>query len=212
MNKTKVKLPFSDMEIEQLEGSHAVTEAADLLQKTIIENTNAKAVKGLELGSGNGIISLMLALQRPDWQLTGIELQKDLCELSVSNAALLGDHCQFISGDIREHRTLLKHWGYQLIYANPPWVKSGSGLVSPDKSRAISRQEVTCTMRDVLQCINWCLEDEGFAWIIYPLDRKAELAKEVLRTELEVVSLIQSDQSPKSFIAKIRRKPLSEQW
>jgi tRNA1(Val) A37 N6-methylase TrmN6 len=212
MNATKVKLPFSEYEINQLASGHSVTEAADFMQQIIISKTQESELTGLELGSGNGIISLMLALQRPSWKLTGIELQKELHELAVANSDILSVACQFIEGDLRDYQRLLMHKGYALIYSNPPWIKAGSGLVSPDQARAMSRQEVSCTMRDILACIDWCLSDNGTAWVIYPQDRKPDLAREVQRTNLSVNGLHHSEVSPRSFIAQLVRKQAAEQW
>jgi tRNA1(Val) A37 N6-methylase TrmN6 len=212
MNRTRVRLPFSDIEIEQLEGGQPVTEAADFLQKTIIENTATDRVNGLELGSGNGVISFMLALQKPNWTLTGIELQPELAELSISNNARLGLRCSFRQSDLREYKSGLDYRGYGLVYTNPPWVRSGSGKVSPDPQRAVSRQEVSCTLKDILACVDWCLNDSGTAWLIYPLERQAELAREMNGTDLEAGRIFRSEQSPRSFVAKLRRKPAPQCW
>jgi tRNA1(Val) A37 N6-methylase TrmN6 len=212
MNRIKVKLPFTDIEIEQLEGGHPVTEAADFLQKTVAAKVRKTEVRGLELGAGNGIITLMLALQKPDWQLRGIDLQKELVDLAERNNARLGLSCRFTLGDLREFRSQLDYKGFDIIYGNPPWVKSGSGKVSPDFTRAMSRQEITCTMADVLVCIDWCLAEDGEAYIVYPMERKADLAKEVMRTELEVSNLFESELSPRSFIAKLKRKKMTLKW
>ncbi len=212
MNSIKVKLPFTNIEIEQLAEGHPVTDAADYLQNTIIGNTRQGSLNALELGSGNGIISFMLALQRPNWQMTGIELQKELSDLADLNNARLRLKCSFISGDLREYKTLLKFQGYELIFSNPPWVKAGAGNISPDKTRALSRQEITCTMSDILACVDWCLSPEGSAWIIYPQQRKAELARELAKMELEVGRLFEAEENPLCFIAKIRRKQESNHW
>jgi tRNA1(Val) A37 N6-methylase TrmN6 len=212
MNKIKVKLPFSDIEIEQLPDGQPVTEAASFLQHTIIDNSPRNSLKGLELGSGNGVVSFMLALQKPYWQLTGIELQKELVELAESNNAGLGLNCTFMQGDLREHRQLLQQRGYDLIYSNPPWIKANSGQVSPNASRALSRQEITCTLKDILLCIDWCLHPQGLGWTIYPIERMAELGREILQTDLEVCNIYQTKESPRSFIAKLRKKAEAEKW
>lgn len=212
MNSIKVKLPFTDIEIEQLADGHPVTDAADFLQSTIISNTRQGNLNALELGSGNGIISFMLALQRPNWQVTGIELQKELSDLAERNNTQLGLSCSFISGDLREHKTLLRFQGYELVFSNPPWIKAGAGQVSPDKTRAISRQEISCTMSDILACIDWCLSTEGSAWIIYPQQRKGELARELAKMKMEVSRLFEAEENPLYFIAKLRRTQASNHW
>ncbi len=212
MNKLNVKLPFSEIEIEQLPDGQPVTDATNFLQETIIANTHRNSLRGLELGSGNGVVSLMLALQKPEWHLTGLELQRELAELAQSNNARLGLACSFTCGDLRDYRQLLQYQGYDLIYANPPWIKVSSGKVSPIPNRAISRQEVCCTMKDVLLCVDWCLEPKGFGWIIYPVDRKTDLGRDIIQTELEVCNVFESEQSPRSFIAKLRKKTGIEKW
>jgi tRNA1(Val) A37 N6-methylase TrmN6 len=212
MNQTKVSLPFTEQELIQLSGGHPVTDAADFLQTTIAQQTTEVALNGLELGSGNGIVSIMLALQKPRWTLTGIEIQPELHSLSETNAIRTGVQCSFINADLRQHKGSLRHGGYQLIYSNPPWVKAGTGMVSPDEARAISRQEITCTLKDILSCLEWCLSTEGTAWLIYPLERKPELAREVRFTALEIVNIIQNESYPRLFITKLRHKALEKMW
>lgn len=211
-NKNFVRLPFSEIEIEQLPDGHAVTEAANFLQETIIANTARNSLTGLELGSGLGIISFMLALQKPYWQLTGIELQKELVDLAISNNEKLGLNCSFMHGDLKDYKQLLKHHGYNIIYSNPPWIKASCGKISPSPARALSRQEIGCTMKDILVCIDWCLKSDGFGWVIYPIERKADLGRDILQTELEVCNEFQTEASPRSFIAKLRRKAGKVLW
>ncbi len=212
MNKTKVRLPYTEIEIKQLAAGHPITEASDFLQSTIVQNLKAEHLTGLELGSGNGIVTFMLSLQNPGWQLTGIELQPELYDLSIVNNKGLGLSCKFILGDLRGFRSQLGYKTYDLIYSNPPWVRAGAGKVSPDEVRALSRQEISCTMKDILLCIDWCLKEDGSAWIVYPLDRKKELAKEMMRIDLEAVNLYHSEQSQQSFVACLRRKPAGQRW
>jgi tRNA1(Val) A37 N6-methylase TrmN6 len=212
MNKIKVKLPFTDTEIEQLESGHPVTEASAFLQETIVVNTPEKELKGLELGSGFGIVSFMLALQRPQWDLEGIELVKELTDLAADNNLKLGLNCRFITGDIRDHRSLLRYKDYGLVFSNPPWCKKGSGKLSPDPLKNAARHETTCRMRDIMVCIDWCLNETGTAWTVYPLERKEDLPKAMIGTNLEVSELIKSQEYPKLFIAKLRRKPVSNHW
>ncbi len=212
MNQTKVKLPFTDAEIEQLQKGHPVTDASVFLQDTVIKYTEAETLLGLELGSGFGIVSFMLALQKPGWQLEGIELFKELTDLAQENNLKLGIDCHFITGDIRDHKSLLKYRQYDLIYSNPPWCKMGDGKLSLDALRTAARHETTCRMRDIMVCIDWCLKPGGTAWTIYPIERKPDLERALLGTGLDVPGMIHSTDYPKSFIAKLVRKPAGKHW
>ena len=206
MNNPQVKLPFSDYELKQLAGGHPVTEAAAVLQDTIIKHTDLEVLSGLELGSGNGIISLMLASRKQGWDLTGIELQPTLVELARENNSGLRLDCSFRQGDLRDYEKKIKYREYDLVYANPPWVKAGSGKVSPDEARALSRQEITCTMQDILACLDWSLNETGTAWLIYPNGRRAELMATLEDTGLIVKEIFQPEESPPSFVVKLARK------
>jgi tRNA1(Val) A37 N6-methylase TrmN6 len=212
MNVIRVKLPFTEIEIEQSAEGHGITDAAAFLQETVISNCGSEELNGLELGCGNGIISLMLGLQRPQWKLTGIELQEDLAELARQNAERLSVKLEVVTGDIRECRAVLNYQAYDLVYSNPPWVKAGSGIVSPVHGRALSRQEIACTMTDVLLCLEWTLAQTGTAFVIYPLERETELDRELRRSGLEAVNMYKSDTSPRSFISKLKRRQRQPSW
>ncbi len=205
MNRTRVLLPMDNEELFQLPQGQGVTEAADLLQQTILRQLGQEPLAGLELGSGSGIITFMLARQRPDWQLTGIELQPELVKLATENNRRLGLDCSFIRGDLREHQNLLGRHAFGLVYANPPWVRTGAGKASPDQVRALGRQEIGCCMRDIVACLDWCLNERGSGFLIYPLSRREELQRELDLTGLRVRKLFTSAASPRAFIAWIVR-------
>lgn len=205
MRTASLKLPFSENEIEQSAGGQSGTEAADFLQKTILANTENEVLNGLELGSGNGIITLMLAGQKPNWHLTGLELQPELTAMAIRNNQKLGLNCSFLQGDLRQCKTLFSPHSYDLVYANPPWIKIGRGKVSPNPVRAISRQEINCTLQDILFCSDWCLQEEGTGWLIYPWERKNELEEAARETSLVIAGFISSELYPHCFIVKLKR-------
>lgn len=125
----------------------------------------------LELGSGSGLISILLALAHPDWIISGMEIQKELHDISVQNAMALKLPIRFIHADLRTCQT---EAAYDLIYANPPWQKLGQGILSPNPAKAICRSEVTCTMHDVFAFASFHLRAGGQAVLLYPSSRAKE--------------------------------------
>lgn len=125
----------------------------------------------LELGSGSGVLSIMLALQRPDLAITGIEIQKELCAISCHNASGLQLSIAFLHQDLR---TYTAPRPFQLIFANPPWQVLGKGIISPNPLRAASRSETSCTMSDVFACLSRNLASDGQAILLYPPSRASE--------------------------------------
>ncbi|MCF7857912.1 MAG: methyltransferase [Candidatus Cloacimonetes bacterium] len=159
-----MKLPFNKTIYQTIHGQSVTTDTAFIV-KTIRDQVIKEELTMLELGSGNGIISIMLAHYNPKWEIEGIEIQKHLVELSRDNAKLTDTMPVFMEADLREYRPPEK---YDLIVSNPPYFPSRKGRSSPNKERAISRHEITCKMPDVLENIKYNLKKTGSAFILYP--------------------------------------------
>ncbi|MCF7793988.1 MAG: methyltransferase [Candidatus Cloacimonetes bacterium] len=179
-----VLLPFHKT-IFQTDHGQAITSDTAFVVETILKRNFAKELKVLELGSGNGIISIMLAHYRPNWQITGIEIQQELVELSRSNAELSEVKTTFLQADLKEFQTSEK---FDLIISNPPYFAKKEGRISPIKERAISRHEICCTMNDVFCCLKRNLKINGKAFLIYPTLRWKECEKNA-----KIVDLIIAD-------------------
>ena len=164
-----VELPFGKV-IYQKKGLGVSSDSQALYQA--VSKAKADFANALELGSGNGIVSLMLAASRTKWQILGIDIQPELVELSQQNAEICNLPCDFIVADLRVFRAAQK---YEIIFSNPPFFPLGQGRISPQSERAISRHELMCTMPDLLACIKRNLAPTGTAWIIYPQSRYREI-------------------------------------
>lgn len=183
--------------------SQPVSQAAFDLQSAALELPFAQPPRVLDLGSGCGIVGIMLALQRPEWQVEGLEIQPGLHELALSNASLCGVSICFRQSDLRGFTSSQP---YDLILANPPWQKSGSGRLSPHQSRNLSRFELLCTLSDVLDCLNRNLTPQGTALLIYPKCRLADIRAAVTKTLLDIISLFPASGSQEHVICRLRLK------
>ncbi|MFA6720869.1 MAG: methyltransferase [Candidatus Cloacimonadaceae bacterium] len=159
----------------------------------------------LDLGSGCGIVAIMLALQRPQWQVEGLEIQSGLNSLAQSNAALCGLKITFREGDLCSFQAPER---YDLIVSNPPWLLSGSGKSSPSAARNHSRIELLCRLEDVLGCLKRNLAPGGNALLLYPHSRAADLQTGAAKTLLDIISLSPAAGLKKHTICHIRHKGL----
>ena len=96
------------------------------------------AERGIDLGCGAGILSLLLLGRSEKLHMTGLELREEAAALARENLARngLGERSRILTGDIREHRSLFAHGSFHLAVANPPYFPAGSGASSPDPARA----------------------------------------------------------------------------
>lgn len=143
------------------------------------------ALRALELGSGCGVVSILLALHRSAWRIDALEIQPELHLLAESNARRCGVDVCFREADLCSHTSLEP---YGLIISNPPWRKLGSGRLSPIPARNISRFETCCSLRDLLACLQRNLAPSGDALLLYPPDRLQELRAEAKKTFLDIIS------------------------
>ena len=198
---TPVQLPFGKTIFQTKEG-HSITSDSAFLVETISDQISRHNTNLLELGSGNGIISIMLSHYHPKWKIIGIEIQKHLVELSRDNAKLSETSPTFTEADLREFTSSKK---FDLIISNPPYFPKNMGRISPIQERAFSRHEITCNMMDILECVKRNLKNSGNAFILYPQNRWDDIdnfAKKVdLKTRKKFV--LDSEENKKKIIMEL---------
>ena len=180
-NKIPVTLPFGKT-IFQTSGGQSITSDTAFLVVTVLPHFKQERLSVLELGSGNGIISIMLAHHRPAWKITGIDIQSHLVKLAKDNSRLAEVDTTFLCSDLKSFSAKEK---FDLIISNPPYFPKIDGRISPVRERAISRHEISCTMNDVLMAVKRNLNSEGKAYLIYPMSRINELSVSAKRVDLK---------------------------
>jgi tRNA1(Val) A37 N6-methylase TrmN6 len=194
--KTKVHLPIDGKYIYQYPEAQGVSSDASLLQAIAIERFPEADLSVLELGSGSGILAIMLALQKPSWHITGIDIQAPFVELARENAVLCDVVVEFRHQDLRVYEDRK----YDLIVSNPPWMPVGSGMVSPNPMRLISRHEHSCTMADIFAVCKRCLKPGGAALLLYPITRISELRSLALQSSLDIIAELTFTELPKIVV------------
>ncbi len=173
-------LPFGKFIYQSDEGQGITSDTAAVIDH--IQNKSfQKNISALELGCGNGIISIMLAHYHSSWHLSGLDIQKDLIQLAKRNAKLTETNINFFHSDLRSYKSSKQ---FDLIISNPPYFPVGKGKISSVKERAISRHELECTISDVLAAIERNLKKEGTAFLIYPLFRWKEFTLSLKKVDL----------------------------
>ncbi len=185
-NKIPVKLPFGKTMFQTSSGQSITSDTA-LIVETVLHHFKQEKLSVLELGSGNGIISIMMSYYRPNWLITGIDIQPHLVELAIENSRLAEVHTSFLCSDLKNFSAKEK---FNLIVSNPPFYPKKGGKISPVLERAISRHEIMCTMNDVLMAVKRNLKPEGKVYLLYPISRINELLISAKRVDLKFIEKI----------------------
>ena len=139
----------------------------------------------VDLGTGCGVIPLILLLTKPVGYAFCLEIQKDLAHQASRNAIINGfkDKMAVIRGDIRNPSIQKK--SVDVVICNPPYRKVKSGRLNPDKRRAIAKHELLASVDDILHAARHILRKKGRLAMIYPAERLAGLMSRLRRCTLE---------------------------
>jgi tRNA1Val (adenine37-N6)-methyltransferase len=149
-----------------------------------------KHARVIELGSGNGVASILLKNfnKSIEFYLEGIEVQKDLYNISLENAKLNSMDISFYNLDIRSISS--KYYGkYDIVFSNPPYMKNNSGKISPYKQRDIARREVNGSIEDFVKAAALLLKNRSKFYTIWRSERLQELMVLLDRYNLKVKTL-----------------------
>ena len=133
--------------------------------------------KLLDLGTGCGIIPLILAYRNPEITAIGIEIQHELADLAISNvnANHMRNRITVLHLDMRNLKPAMIDGPADVVVCNPPYRSPNSGRLNPDTQRAIARHELKVSLIDVLETAHRVLRTSGRFLTIYPAQRIAEL-------------------------------------
>lgn len=140
----------------------------------------------LEPGAGTGIVSLLLAKKHPRSNLVAIERQTALARVCRTNIAQnsLEDRITLLEQDFRTVKNVLKASTFDVIVANPPYTRTGSGKPSPGEERASSRQERFGDLGAWLDLQRF-LKNKGRFVLVFPAERLTDLLVSLRSRALE---------------------------
>lgn len=135
------------------------------------------AERGIDLGCGSGILSLLLAEKNALLHMTGLELLPEAAAVARENAALnsLDGRFAVIEGDIRQHRTLFRAGSFDLAVSNPPYFPAGTGAAALRADRAAARGEASCSLAELCDAAAFLLRTGGSLFLVHRPERLSEL-------------------------------------
>jgi tRNA1Val (adenine37-N6)-methyltransferase len=141
----------------------------------------------IDLGTGCGIVPLILIFRRKAIKITGVEIQSPLADLARRNAALnrCSSRFQVWEEDLRKLDARARRESFDLVITNPPYRKAGSGRLNPHTEKAVARHEIQATQEEVLRSAYYLLVDKGRLAMIYPASRFADLMRGLSKHHLE---------------------------
>ncbi|MBI3398203.1 MAG: tRNA (adenine(22)-N(1))-methyltransferase TrmK [Deltaproteobacteria bacterium] len=147
----------------------------------------------IDIGTGSGVIPLILAKESPVQNIIGIEIQKSLVDIAKRNVELndLSSRIRILEGDFRviaDNQSLEKN-SFSAVISNPPYTKFASGRISPSSEKAMAKMELASSLNNLVNVSKYLAAEDGRICYIYPLSRLQEMISVIQGNGLELVRL-----------------------
>lgn len=141
----------------------------------------------LDLGTGTGIIPLLLRGKTKGKHFTGLEIQEESASMARRSVAYnhLEEDISICTGDIKEAAKLFGAASFDVVTSNPPYMTGNHGIVNPDLPKAIARHEILCSLEDVVRAAAGVLRPGGRFYMVHRPFRLAEILVMLTRYGLE---------------------------
>lgn len=141
----------------------------------------------LDMGTGTGIIPVLLEAKTEGEHFTGLEIQKESADMARRSVLLNGQEKKIsvVEGDIKEAVRLFGASSFDVVTVNPPYMPAGGGMVNPDAPKAIARHEILCTLEDVVREGAGVLREGGRMYMVHRPRRLAELMETMKKYRME---------------------------
>ena len=146
-----------------------------------------KDAKVLDIGTGTGIISILLSKKSNSKKIYAIEIQKEVADMAKRSVKLnnLEEKIEIINDNIKNINQYLENNTLDAIVTNPPYKKISTGKVSIEKNKLISRHEIECDLDDIIKVSYKLLKQKGEFYMVHRTDRLSEIIYKMKQNKLE---------------------------
>ncbi len=141
----------------------------------------------VDLGTGVGILPLILAYRHAALSICGVEIQPALARKARENvqANAMVDRIQIIEADLQSITPRCLGYMADVVVSNPPYRQAHAGRINPNRERAVARHEIAITLEGLVRAVRRILRTGGYFWSIYPAQRLPELIGTLQRFNIE---------------------------
>jgi tRNA1Val (adenine37-N6)-methyltransferase len=131
----------------------------------------------IDLGTGSGIIPLILARKTMAPIIVGVEVQEEMADMARRTMLLneLPGRVTILREDLRNMRDCFPPASFDLVVSNPPYYSVSDGRINPTEQKAIARHEIMVSLEDLVACAHYLVKPTGCVVIIFPAKRLIDL-------------------------------------
>ena len=143
--------------------------------------------KALDLGTGTGIIPILLEAKTKGEHFTGLEIQPESADMAARSVAYnhLEEKVDIVTGDIKGASQIFGASSFDVVTTNPPYMIGQHGLVNDGDAKAIARHEILCDLDDILRESARILPPGGRFYMVHRPFRLAEIFSKMVAYRIE---------------------------
>lgn len=178
-------LEFKDLKIIQKNDGFCFGIDSVLLSDFAKEIRNNSKV--LDLGTGTGILSILLTGKTNLSKIYGIEIQKDIADMAKRSVILnkLQDKVEILNMDINNLENIFELNSFDAIVTNPPYKNENTGKINDNEYKYISRHETTANLSDFIKMSFKMLKDKGSLYMVHRPERLVDIIYELRINKIE---------------------------
>lgn len=167
----------------------------------------------LDIGTGTGIIPILLSAKTQAYKIIGLEIQEEMASLAArsvamneENGVLEKNRIEIINGDITRAVDFFAGRSFDFIVTNPPYKRKGAGILNDSSRLNIARHEISCTLADIIKQAAFLLKNGGNFIMINHTERLADAIEEMRKNKIEPKELqfVYSDINDKPILFLVR--------
>ena len=141
----------------------------------------------LDLGTGTGIIPILLCGKTELKKVIGVEIQEEVAKMAKKSILLNGLEGRFeiLNCNIKELNKIYKKQTFDVIVTNPPYKKQNSGIVNENEKKVISRHEITANLEDFIKIAKDLLKDKGELYMVHRPERLVDILELMRKYKIE---------------------------
>lgn len=147
-----------------------------------------KRDKMLDLGTGTGIIPILMSAKSECQNMIGLEIQSEMVDMARRSIAYnhLEDRIQIQCADLRDGRKLFTHASFDVVVSNPPYMNITGGIKNSHSTLAVARHEICATLEDIIEIAAYVLKSNGYFYMVHRPHRLTQIMKTLEKYKLEI--------------------------
>ena len=141
----------------------------------------------LDLGTGTGIIPILLCGKTNLKKVIGIEIQQDVANMAKRSSQLnnLQDRFEVVNTNIIDLKNIYEKQSFDVIVTNPPYKKENTGITNENEAKLISRHEITANLEDFISISKDLLKDKGEFYMVHRPERLVDILSLMRKYKIE---------------------------